>query len=354
MTLRAIQAAERRRQREEEKRRRELERRAKELAKVSALEQARLEVEAYENKIALLLSIHKEQGDLWNWKEVFASLAPLPPRRTSYHEFKARCASVTSQGSEAVIREACRRDERAFQDTLEAYAKERSEWEMLKALAGEILAGECDAHVKALTAFNPFEEIAELGSALHFTAHSPSLLECSIKVNGVQAVPAETKALTSAGKLSVKSMPRSQFHALYQDHLCSCVLRVGREVFAMLPVEECLINALADWFDSSSGRTSEQPVLSVVLSRALMADLDFERLDPSDAIERFLHRGDFKASRKAGAFAPIVPLVPGDIPRATTTARDLSQILAAACEFHRHIREEISKLDVMPSSAHPK
>ena len=41
----------------------ELQRRAKEQAKLSALEQARLEVETYENRIDVLLSVHKEQGD---------------------------------------------------------------------------------------------------------------------------------------------------------------------------------------------------------------------------------------------------------------------------------------------------
>ena len=64
-TLRQIEAAERRRQREAQKRQRELERRAQEQAKQSAEEQARLEVETYENRLEVLLSVHKEQGDTW-------------------------------------------------------------------------------------------------------------------------------------------------------------------------------------------------------------------------------------------------------------------------------------------------
>jgi hypothetical protein len=49
-TLRAMEAAQRRKQRDAQKRQRELERQNKEQAKLSAIEQARLEVETHENK----------------------------------------------------------------------------------------------------------------------------------------------------------------------------------------------------------------------------------------------------------------------------------------------------------------
>ena len=61
-TFRAIKAAERRSVRDAQKRHREFERQYKEQAKLSAIEQARLEVETHENKLEVLLSVHKEQG----------------------------------------------------------------------------------------------------------------------------------------------------------------------------------------------------------------------------------------------------------------------------------------------------
>ena len=69
-TQRAIQAAERRRERETQRRLRELERQAKQQAKLSAIEQARLEVETYENRVEALRSVHKEQGEAWDWPGV--------------------------------------------------------------------------------------------------------------------------------------------------------------------------------------------------------------------------------------------------------------------------------------------
>jgi hypothetical protein len=59
-TLRAMEADKRRQERESQKRQRELEQRAKEQAKLSAIEQARLEVETFENQLDGLVSIHKK------------------------------------------------------------------------------------------------------------------------------------------------------------------------------------------------------------------------------------------------------------------------------------------------------
>lgn len=89
-TWRQIEAAERRRQRESQKHQRELERRVKEQAKHSAEEQARLEVEMCENRLEVLLSVHKEQGDTWDWAALAASLPPPCPEEGLEHELRAK------------------------------------------------------------------------------------------------------------------------------------------------------------------------------------------------------------------------------------------------------------------------
>ena len=118
-TLKAIQAAERRQQRDAQKRLRELERQSKEQTKLSAMEQARLEVETYENGLEVLLSVHKEQGEVWDWFEFASELPPHSPRKLSRHELKAR-QRATSQ----TFDEACAEDEREFQEALQAHSQE--------------------------------------------------------------------------------------------------------------------------------------------------------------------------------------------------------------------------------------
>jgi hypothetical protein len=349
-TLRALQAQERRVQRDAQRRLRELERRAKEQAKLSAIEQARLEVETYENRLDLLLSVHKERGELRDWNCVAATLPSPAPQRSFHHELRAKqllCIDFEKQFvtvAETLIDQARMRDEQEYKEAVQSHSQEISEWESDTNLARRILCGELKAYTEALTEFNPLSEIADLGSSVHFVVHNSKLLECTLKVNGVQAIPSEVKSLTASGKVSVKAMPKSRFHEIYQDYVCGCILRVAREVFALLPIEALIITASADWFDSGTGRIEERPVLSAAIQRVQLEALDFERLDPSDAIERLLHRGDFKSSRKLGAFQPITPLMPADLTASPSQLTGYTDLLSTARRLRKQMNAELTEL----------
>ncbi len=118
--------------------------------------------------------------------------------------------------------------------------------------------------------------------------------------------------MTGAGKLTVKTMPKARAHELYQDHVCACALRLAREMLALLPIETVVVTAVIDGVDSRTGNAAEVPILSVQMTRGDVERLDFSRLDPSDAVEGLVHRGDVKASRKTGELVPIEPLIPDD------------------------------------------
>src|SRR4051812_34329930 len=82
MSLRSALIAAERAQRQEIRatiaRQREFERLEKARAKASLREQGHLEVEAFEARIASLVSIHRECGPIWDWKQVVARIAQYP------------------------------------------------------------------------------------------------------------------------------------------------------------------------------------------------------------------------------------------------------------------------------------
>jgi hypothetical protein len=228
---------------------------------------------------------------------------------------------------------------------------EYTDWQQLDALARRLHSGDCHVYSDALLVCNPLAEIADLGSSFQFIPHSTRLLECRLKVNGIDAIPAEVKSLTAAGKLSVKPMPKARFHEIYQDYVCGCMLRVAREVFVLLPVDTLLITASADLFDSSTGKTGERPVVSAFLHRAVVSTLDFDRLDPSDAIDSFQHRGDFKATRKSGAFLPVAPLMPSDLIQNVTSTTHVADVLAQVKRLRMELTEECGELGPQQTSS---
>lgn len=317
--MRKLEAAGKRQQREALKRQKELERRVKEQAKLTAFEQARLEVEAHENTLEVLLSVHKEQSAPFEWGSFATALPPHEPPWLARNELAALLRRAVSgaipfvEDGKATVEEARLLDEREHEAAREDYKKDFAQWERMRSLARQVLAGDARAYSEAVSEFSTLSEIANLGSSIGMAVRGPKLIECALKVSGRDVIPAELKSLTAAGKLSVKAMPKARFHEIYQDYVCGCVLRLAREVFALLPVETVLVTATVDGIDARTGCAAELPVLSVAIPRAVAARLDFERLDPSDSLENFLHRGDVLASRKTGEFEPIVPLTPADV-----------------------------------------
>jgi hypothetical protein len=358
-SVRGMLAALRRQQRDAQKRQRDLEHQIKEQAKLSAIEQARLEVEAHENKLEVLLSVHKEQGETWDWIALAASIPPPCPQKNSNHELKTKqlmlVSSLREKGNaEAAIEQARLQDEQLFQEAMQTYGVEKSEQEKLKDLAFRILAKEHKAYIEALVEFSPLREISDLGSLLHFTVHSATLIECEMKVNSTKTIPTEVKTLTASGKMSIKAMPKGRFHEIYQDYVCGCMLRVAREVFAMLPVEMVLVTASADLLDSRTGHTSAQPVLSAAMPRAIIAKLNFEQLDSTEALDNFRHRGDFKATRKSGVFQPITPLTPADIAQNSIDNLGFNDLFANIQKMREELKSKIAELTQRASDALPQ
>ena len=75
------------------------------------------------------------------------------------------------------------------------------------------------------------------------------------------------------------------------------------------------------------------------------------QLDPLgvDTIEKFLHRGDFKASRRTNAFAPINPLTLNDLPSSASESLDSTALLARVRTMREELLAQTSKLTPIPT-----
>jgi hypothetical protein len=54
------------------------------------LEQARLEVETHENRFEVLLSVHKDHGEVLDWNMLATRLPTPPPQKNSRYELRAK------------------------------------------------------------------------------------------------------------------------------------------------------------------------------------------------------------------------------------------------------------------------
>jgi len=210
--IRRLEAAQRRNERDARKRQKELERRLKEQTKLSALEQARLEVEAHENALRFCSPFHKEQNTPMDWGRFASALPPHEPPRLARHEL---LHSLKTPGWKQRFCWMSVSTRPRVWNTKEKFAH----WDRLHSLAQRVLAGEARAYTQAVSEFPNLAEISNLGSSIHMTVHDAKLIECELKVNGRDVIPADTKSLTAAGKVAVKPMPKARFHEIYQDYV---------------------------------------------------------------------------------------------------------------------------------------
>ncbi|MCP4420205.1 MAG: hypothetical protein GY805_26670 [Chloroflexi bacterium] len=308
--LRSAAAAQRRAERESMRQHRELLRQQKEFEKMAERAKAEFEVELYENQIDLLLSVHKDCGITWNWNTIKTHNKPSKPKMQSANaeaaqdeldSFKPSLKDKLLRRTEKIKSELVQSLEVAESKDREInnrnrleYERELDDWKKLCELSDGIVNGELKAYKEAVKQINPFLEISALGSGVTFDFLDNSNAKITVDVNGPDVVPTEIKSVLKSGKLSTKKMPKGKFYEIHQDYVCGCSLRVARELFAILPIDMVIVNALGDLLNSSTGHMENQVILSVAIPRKTLERLNFDALDPSDSMENFVHRVKFQ------------------------------------------------------------
>lgn len=91
------------------------------------------------------------------------------------------------------------------------------------------------------------------------------------------------------------SMSQREYYNLLQDYICSCAIRVARDIFALLPIARVIVHA------SDNGST----VLSVIFERKVFMKTKFQGSDVSDLVNSFKHNMQFDYS---SGFSPVSQL----------------------------------------------
>ena len=110
-------------------------------------------------------------------------------------------------------------------------------------------------------------------------------------------IPELEYVLDAKGKLKEKELSKSAYYELVQDYVCSAILRVARDSFALLPVEKVIVHATDTMLNTATGMDEEMTIVSVLLERERFDNMNFDKIDPSDAVEACIHRMNFKKTK---------------------------------------------------------
>ncbi|WP_207217822.1 MULTISPECIES: hypothetical protein [Sorangium] len=318
---RAEAAARRRTERDALRRRRELMAQMAAAERMQEQQRAAYEVALFENYLQVIVSVHKECWNPWDWRQIAAAAPPQPPVFSGRQEAAAQHALQTYEPSltEKLFKQEVRRRQALTEDierarqgdqaehhmALQQHQQAMAQWQWYSRVAHGVLSHDLEAYRAVLDYLAPFDELSELGIVVSLDEVQPGGIVVTCAVRDQEIVPTEERRLTAAGKLSVKTIPAGRYWELYQDHVCSCALRVAREIFALLPVERVVVNVSTELLDVSTGHKGPMTILGVNFVRPTFERLNLDRLDPSNAMTNFVHRMSFK---KTKGFSVIVPL----------------------------------------------
>lgn len=307
--MRSYGATVRKIERSQQRYAREAAKRFKEQQKMKSISDARQAVKDWTSYVETLKSVHKNCTDGADWQKIRLMPIPVEPVQQNRYEHVANFKRQSFKPGffdklfgltqkkifrlEQDILKAKAMDKKEFEKATEKYVEEFNEWTELQDMAEGIADQEPEYYKRALQYFNPFDDIGELGSQVTIS-FDKNFIDVEIAVNGEEVIPGYELSQTSTGKLSQKNMPKSRFYELYQDHICSTVLRIGREVFSHLPIEYVRVSAMSELLDTGTGHLEVKPILSVIIPAATLQTINLQVIDPSDSMRNFLHTMDFK------------------------------------------------------------
>ena len=172
----------------------------------------------------------------------------------------------------------------------------------LQPFAQSVLAGDIDSYFKVIEEVDPFDDLLEYGSGFEVGTDDPRMLEIEFQVKSDDIIPTEYPDMKASGEIVMKEFSKSAYYELVQDYVSSTMLRVARDTFALLPVQQVIIHAVDKVLNPATGNDEEVTIASVKIKRDALATLNFERIDPSDCLESFESNVKFK---KTTGYAPV-------------------------------------------------
>lgn len=318
--LREIDKAARRSARESARRDREKQRSYNAYLKEQEQSNAYNAVELQEEFLDSLISIHKDCSKTINWQTIQRQPSPLTPipvtnisdelkkqkelYKPSLLDKIFRLQNYRLKKFENKIKEAEVKEEKQFKEEQKQYDKDLLEWNKSQELAKGILENNKKAYREVFSLYFDMDCFKDFCEGIQISFEDPCI-QVSINIKNISIVPGTKLSLTSRGKLSKKDMPVSKRNEIYQDYVCSLILRLSREIIAILPLEKFIINAFDDLINTSTGYLEKQIVVSALISADTINKINFNAIDASDCMKNFVHNMKYSKTKGFTAISQI-------------------------------------------------
>ncbi len=268
-------------------------------------------------------SLHKKSLSKINWKEIKEEDYPLEPVLAHKNEENA-IRNFTSYAPsfidkifnlqnwrknrlEKKILKGKELDEKIFANESFKYSKDIAEWKETQRLSNGIINNDEKVMVECFGKFFDKDSLTNMAENVKFeVSDNTKSITLTVKIREIDdMIPQDRLSLTSTGKLTKRSFPVSKRNELYQDYICSVVLRVARDIYSIYSKEKFIVNAVDDLVNQATGHLEEQCLLSVLFVGETISMINFQNVDASSCIKNFKHNMRFSKLKGMEAVSPL-------------------------------------------------
>lgn len=187
-------------------------------------------------------------------------------------------------------------DEKNNAEALSRYENLKREWDKKQSLA-QRLKTDGNAVMEALQENLDIEDLP-IGKDVQFEISNEMQIDVNLKVLPYEdVIPDEIYSLRQSGTLSTKKMPKGKGLELYQDHVCSALLRIARETLGVVSADIVRANAILNVVNTKTGHLEDQIIVSTIVVRDTLNKLNISNIDPSDSLSNFVCNMNFKKTK---------------------------------------------------------
>jgi hypothetical protein len=280
-------------------------------AKQRQIQQNIKSVEEYNSYINTITSYHKKVNSIAGWHNHLIISDVQEPTNLHTNEDRAK-AKLESFNPNFLIRflglssffenrlkdsvqAGNHKDTQAYNNALRKYQTLTKQIETNRRFLEGIKEKSQEIYTEILQEKIPFQNIGMCNGVNMEIFSNCISADCKV-ADQDSVIPKNVLSNTQTGKLSIKDMPITKSHKLYQEYVCSCLIRTAREFFCLLPIEYVSVNAIVSGHNPQTGQDEDQPILSTLISREQYNKIIFENIDPVSCIEGLNFKMNFKRS----------------------------------------------------------
>lgn len=260
---------------------------------------SKIAVQEYDGMIDMIRGIHKYADEEIDWNIVYNSPEPFninalgPKGKLAKEKMNSYEPSVAEKLLKFKLDKKLNKLKAEVRRAMEEDEEVYNGWRNLVDLAGRVIKGNVDSYFEVINELKPLDDLLEFGIDFEFGANSSDAIHVEFVINSKETMPYFSLSLTQAGKLSKRNLAKTEYYELLQDHVSSSSIRIARDMFALLPVEKTVVHIVDDYLDTHTGHREKITVLSVEFDRQTLKSLNFDLINPSDALNNFTHNMKF-------------------------------------------------------------